>query len=404
MGDARADEAARLLLGLLRDTGVTGGGPVRRYLWTDAFAVRTLWALHEAGHRPGTDEDRSFGELALAMVDQVHEVLGSFRPDDARRSGRLSGLEGDAAETHPTAGGLRIGKPLPERPPGEPVDPDLEWERDGQYFHYLTRWMRALLVTADVSGDPRHLRWSVELALAAHEGCVRRQPDGTPSHIAWKSSVDLSRAAIDRPGLHDPLDGYLTYRVIEAAADDAGVDASALEEPIREMASLAGLPGGTDWTTGDPLGLGGLMLDLHTVVRLSSRDSPEADPDGGDSRSTEDHTLATSIADAIARGLVELDDSGALRRSPARRLPFRDLGLSLGVRALLRLRDEGVVQTPGMGRARLDTLLEAAPEPEAIETIWRSAEGRAARTWAHHLDINRAMLAASLLPDGVLRA
>jgi hypothetical protein len=34
---------------------------------------------------------------------------------------------------------LRIGKQLAERRPGERFDERLEWERDGQYFHYLTR-------------------------------------------------------------------------------------------------------------------------------------------------------------------------------------------------------------------------------------------------------------------------
>jgi hypothetical protein len=40
---------------------------------------------------------------------------------------------------HPTRGGLRIGKKLPERRPGEAFQERLEWERDGQYFHYLTK-------------------------------------------------------------------------------------------------------------------------------------------------------------------------------------------------------------------------------------------------------------------------
>jgi hypothetical protein len=41
-------------------------------------------------------------------------------------------------------GGLRIGKPLKERGANEPIDESLEWDRDGQYFHYLTKWMHAL--------------------------------------------------------------------------------------------------------------------------------------------------------------------------------------------------------------------------------------------------------------------
>jgi len=31
------------------------------------------------------------------------------------------------------------GKALNERGADEPVDEHLEWNRDGQYFHYLTR-------------------------------------------------------------------------------------------------------------------------------------------------------------------------------------------------------------------------------------------------------------------------
>lgn len=87
----------------------------RRYLWTDAFAVMTWTGLHE---RTG---QRRYLELALRLIEQVHQVLGAHRTDNA----------------HPTGRGLRIGKPLAEREVDEPYDPELEWERDGQYYHYL---------------------------------------------------------------------------------------------------------------------------------------------------------------------------------------------------------------------------------------------------------------------------
>ena len=44
-------------------------------------------------------------------IDQVHRVLGQYRDDDVR-SGWISGLDEEVGRCHPTAGGLRIGKPL----------------------------------------------------------------------------------------------------------------------------------------------------------------------------------------------------------------------------------------------------------------------------------------------------
>ena len=69
-------------------------------------------------------------QLALKLVGQVHITLGKHRKD-SKRSGWLSGLDEEEARLHPTIGGLRIGKRMNERQPGEPLDERLEWERDG---------------------------------------------------------------------------------------------------------------------------------------------------------------------------------------------------------------------------------------------------------------------------------
>ena len=96
------------MTGFAERTGLTSERPPRRYLWTDAFAVCNFLALERAtGHA-------SHAELALRLVEQVHRTLGRHRPDDARR-GWISGLSERDGEAHPTRGGLRIGKPLPER-------------------------------------------------------------------------------------------------------------------------------------------------------------------------------------------------------------------------------------------------------------------------------------------------
>jgi hypothetical protein len=136
MDQAHRTQAARDLM--LRFAESTGLSPPamqpRRYLWTDAFAVCNFLALWKA------TRDVLFHDLAILLVEQVHGTLGRHRADEQRR-GWISGLHEADGSSHPTAGGLRIGKKLPERTESEPYDPDLEWERDGQYLHYLTKWM-----------------------------------------------------------------------------------------------------------------------------------------------------------------------------------------------------------------------------------------------------------------------
>src|SRR5688572_13302058 len=110
MADPSASTRLRLAAELMREhaaaTGLVGEASPRRYLWADAFAVANLLGLHrETGEGVWLD-------LGLRLVDQVHHVLGRFRPDDPRR-GWLSGLPEEEAERHPTRGGLRIGKALP---------------------------------------------------------------------------------------------------------------------------------------------------------------------------------------------------------------------------------------------------------------------------------------------------
>src|SRR5207237_1061728 len=84
---------------------------------------------------------------------------------------------------------------LPERAAGEPYDPDLEWDRDGQYYHYLTRWMRALERAGRVANDEHYRAWAVELAEATHRHFVH------PRGIYWTMTVDLSPPLVPSQGL-----------------------------------------------------------------------------------------------------------------------------------------------------------------------------------------------------------
>ena len=111
-------------------------------------------------------------------------------------------LLGDADEGNPTRGGLRIGKPLPERAASEAPDERQEWQRDGQYFHYLTRWMHALRAVGHATQSDVPLRWARELALTAHRAFSYRPRPGARLRMVWKMSIDLTRPLVASMGQH----------------------------------------------------------------------------------------------------------------------------------------------------------------------------------------------------------
>ena len=95
-------------------TGISSGRNPRRYLWTDAFAVCNFLELYRQ------TDDPKYRRLALRLVDQVQIILGRHREDDLR-NGWISGLNEQEGSSHPTRGGLRIGKKLNERRPADPL-------------------------------------------------------------------------------------------------------------------------------------------------------------------------------------------------------------------------------------------------------------------------------------------
>jgi len=89
------------------------------------------------------------------------------------------------------------------------------------------------------------------------------------------------------------------------------------------------------------------------------------------------------------------------------RLAFRELGLSIGLRAANRAQ-ELAAQHPGTFDSlpsvvpRLDQLLRYVPLVDAIEDFWLEPRNRESETWKEHEDINAVMLATSLAPEGYL--
>ncbi len=266
--------AASLMEEFAVSTGVRNGAVPRRYLWTDAFAVCNFLSLcRETG-------DARYLDLSVELVRQVHHVLGRHRSDDDRR-GWISGLSEQEGELHPTCGGLRIGKRLNERGANEPSDARQEWDQDGQYFHYLTKWIQALQCLTSQTEDGRYLQWAIELAIAAHQGFTVQSASGGPGRMVWKMSIDLSRPLVVSMGHHDPLDGLIRFLLLQVGQGRLGQFSSGhtagLERAIDDLREMCR---GSSWVTS---GEGGSSHQWHSsrecsagsAMRLSNRWAPQ---------------------------------------------------------------------------------------------------------------------------------
>jgi hypothetical protein len=321
--------AETLMLEFAESTGLSSSKPPRRYLWTDAFAICNFIQLYKK------IKDASYKQLAIDLVEQVHNILGKHRKDDDRE-GWLSNKD------HPTRKGLRIGKHLPERKPDEPLDQRLEWERDGQYFHYLTKWMIALIKMGKCCKEKKYNLWAADLVKAS-KAFIHN------SRMYWKMSIDLSRPLVSSMGQHDPLNGFVTYKVINMYVDQ---DLEEQIETIRKLAESIRMP------TNDPLGMGELLVDAYRLYQMN-----------------ENQKFISKILNAVKSGLQFYNKN-------LHQLAFRELGLAIG--------------------------LEASKKMEKLHSYWDIGQDIIDywiknQDWREHKDINQVMLATSLEPEEFLR-
>ena len=145
--------------------------------------------------------------IPFHMHPSILLLKTSFRdvvPYTVVLQGWINGQSDSEGKLHPTSGGLRIGKKLPERQPNDPYDDDQEWDRDGQYYHYITKWMHALNCVTRSTGDKTFNALAAEMVKGTHDKFTY----GLGSkRMYWKMSIDLSRPQVHSMGHHDPLDG-----------------------------------------------------------------------------------------------------------------------------------------------------------------------------------------------------
>ncbi len=378
--------ARKIMMEFARLTGLSSSKEKpRRYLWTDAFAVCNFLTLYKQ------TSDERYKELALRLVDQVHNILGRRREEDTW-IGWISGLSEEEGKLHPTSGGLRIGKGMNERGRDESYDEQLEWDRDGQYYHYLTKWMHALARVSRVTGDSIYARWAIELAKAVHSKFTYIPLAGGQKRMYWKMSIDLSYPLVSSMGHHDPLDGLVTYLEIQAAVE--GSKKSKELDLSKEIKDMADTCEGKSWATDDPLGMGELLSTAYKLAQLMT------DTD------SEQEELLNDLLDSSITGLRLFERRNQLKLPSECRLAFRELGLSIGLHAIERL-PELIKQSPRFSanprlQSQMKDLMRYVPLSNVIEAYWLDDANRQAAGWTGHLDINMVMLATSLAPEGYI--
>ena len=356
----------------------------RRYLWTDSFAVCNYLELYR---QTGTHE---FLELALRLVTQVHQILGKHR-NDSPLSGWLSGLNEEEAQQHPTQGGLRIGKKLNERQANEPVDESLEWDQDGQYFHYLTKWMYALNCVSRVTNNSIYNRWAIELAKVAYNAFTYTPLTGGTKRMYWKMSIDLSCPLVTSMGHHDPLDGLITFQQLEATTRHFSSKIS-LQTEIESMVTMCKEK---DWATEDALGIGGLLTDAYKLIQLI------------DTHHLQERDRLESLLEDIEYSLQTFVTHNQLHLSAEYRLAFRELGLSIGLHTISKMQNQIEKHPNHFNNADqltsiLSRLSRFYPISKLIDDFWSDPQHRLAHSWLDHEDINTVMLATSLAPESYL--
>jgi len=254
--------------------------------------------------------------------------------------------------------------------------------------------MHALNRVTNVTGDFTYNRWAIELARTAHTKFIYAPSSGSQKRMYWKLSIDLSYPLVPSMGLHDPLDGLVTYSQLQATAAE---HPEQLTGDLRaEILDLTNMGEGKSWASDDPLGIGGLLSDAFRVAQLMVK--------GYLTRTG----LLGTLLDASLVGLEAFAREDSLNSPADYRLAFRELGLSIGLGMLERLpglieRNEHTFVKEHDLRVRMNALKHYEALKEVIDKFWLQDGNQEAESWIFHRDINMVMLATSLSPDGYLR-
>ena len=312
-----------------------------RYLWTDGFAVVNFLTLYRS------TGDKKYLSLAKRLIHHVHSILGFTRDGRTRLPG--------ATEEWPLKGGLRIGK----------IDESGD-DGDGQYFHYLTVWMFALNRYTLITGEEWYNQQAITLAEAILPKFMVNWEVAWP-RMFWKMSMDLSEPLVMREGNLDPIDGYVTYKLLQAASGDS----KTLEMEIATLKKCVDTKW-KDYTSSDTLDIGMTLWTAHWLQN--------------------DEQWASYLCQRALECLGKLKEKGYFTRPTSKRLAFREFGTALGVQCV-DVRKSGL---EGLADSICSQWEDAGLVPEPS----REQEGRMAGL----MPITAVMYATALIPGVMLQA
>jgi hypothetical protein len=195
-------------------------------------------------------------------------------------------------------------------------------------------------------------------------------------------------------GQHDPLDGLITCLELAATAK------SFTETPAdlsldTEIAELTAMCAGVNWATDDPLGIGGLFTDTHSLVQLIAE------------HHLQETARLESLLHDIGPGLQAYVAQNQLHLPAEYRLAFRELGLAIGLQTISRMLQTVEQHAEHFTNAdqltsMLSNLRRYQQLYELIQNFWLEGKPRSVSSWLQHADINNVMLATCLAPDGFL--
>ena len=155
--------------------------------------------------------------------------------------------------------------------------------------------------------------------------------------------------------------------------------------------SLSALCQHRNWTTDDPLGLGGLLFDAGRLCQLL-----------GNEQFDEIHLLEDILV-ACRNGLAGPLAGRYLNQPVSDRLAFRELGLAIGLKALPIISDATKNDRPSESRTAVQRIVDQLSRYESLSEeivrVWLPHAQSQDQIWKSHQDINDVMLATGLIPE-----
>ena len=193
-------------------------------------------------------------------------------------------------------------------------------------------------------------------------------------------------------GLHDALDGFITFREVQHAIVKISGDA-AVSGLSHATEALFALCEHGQWTTDDPLGVGGLLFDACRLCQLLGQEN------------CRELRLLEDVMQGSGDGLMIMLKTGYLKRPARHRLAFRELGLAIGLRAVPIIANENERNAFGNRPSAvqlIDLLLPYEGLSDEIIDFWLPYAEDPDESWKAHQDINEVMLATAIAPSTFL--